>query len=83
MSYSIKVCPKCGSQKINWRWLCLNCAWEPTVEDTHEEWGIEVFVGTPEKGEFKLLRPTSGEPFYVFPTSEQAVHVREDRKSVV
>ena len=56
MSYSIKVCPKCGSQKINWRWLCLNCAWEPTVEDTHEEWGIEVFVGTPEKGEFKLKR---------------------------
>ena len=75
MKYYLKMCPKCNSQKINWRWLCLNCNYEPTLEDTDELWGIQVFVGEPEDGEFKLIHPTGGEP-YRFPTQEQAEHMK-------
>jgi len=75
MRYYISVCPKCGSRKINWRWLCLNCNGEPTFEDTGEVWGIEVFVGEPGDGEFKLVHPTDSEP-YRFPTQEQADHMK-------
>jgi len=87
MSYSVAVCPECGSHKINWAWKCLNCRWEPTTKDTGERWVMEVKIGDKEKRWIPVAPASGGKP-YEYATRQQAEHMlhicypdqlREDR----